>query len=113
MAGEPTFLEIGVPDGTRARTFFAELFGWDVTPMGNENYLLQSPTIQVGLHSGDEDRIMLVFFAVQDLDAAMKRVIELGGTAGEPRPGGEFGRFAMCADDQGLRFGLHQPPAAG
>lgn len=113
MAGEPTFLEIGVPDGTRARTFFAELFGWGVTPMASDNYLLRTPTVQVGVHANDEDRIMLVFFSVPDLDAAMKRVVDLGGVADEPRPGGEFGRFAMCTDDQGLRFGLHQPPDAG
>jgi hypothetical protein len=24
-----------------------------------------------------------------------------------------FGRFKLCRDDQGSRFGLHQPPAAG
>jgi predicted enzyme related to lactoylglutathione lyase len=113
MAGEPTFLEIGVPDGDRGRTFFGELLGWGVTPMSNDNYLMQSPTVQVGVHGGDEDRIMLVFFSVPDLDGAMKRVSELGGTADEPRAGGEFGRFAICADDQGLRFGLHQPPDAG
>jgi predicted enzyme related to lactoylglutathione lyase len=110
MAGEPTFLEIGVPDGDRARTFFAELLGWQVTPMDSGNYLLNSLTIPVGVHSNDEDRIMLVFFSVPDLDSAMKRVVELGGVAEEPRPGGGFGCFAMCNDDQGLRFGLHQPP---
>src|SRR4051794_40229930 len=112
MAGEPTFLEIGVPEGDRARTFFAELLDWQVTPMSSGNYLLQSPTVPVGVHSHDEDRILLVFFSVPDLDSAMKRVVELGGAADEPRSGGELGRFAICRDDQGLRFGLHQPPGA-
>jgi len=111
MAGEPTFLEIGVPDGGRARTFYEGLLGWQVTPRGNDNYLLQTPTIQVGLHPHDDTKIIEVFFSVPDLDAAMKRVVELGGHADEPRGGGEFGRFAECTDDQGVRFGLHQPPA--
>jgi uncharacterized protein len=110
MAGEPTFLEIGVPDGDRAHTFYTELLGWDVTPMGSGNYLPTSPTVQVGVHSHDETRIIEVFFSVPDLEAAMKRVVELGGSADEPRAGGEFGRFAECTDDQGVRFGLHQPP---
>src|SRR4051794_39016744 len=112
MAGEPTFVEIGVPDGTRARNFFVALLGWQATPMSTDNYLLQTPTIPVGVHTHDEDRAMLVFFSVPDLDSAMKRVVELGGAADEPRSGGELGRFAICRDDQGLRFGLHQPPGA-
>ena len=53
-----------------------------------------------------------------DLDAALELVVALGG-AREPveHDGGDgeeearFGRFALCRDDQGSTFGLHQPPA--
>ena len=51
------------------------------------------------------------------MDAALARVRELGGTV-EPSPDvdpdadSEYGRFALCSDDQGSPFGLHQPPAA-
>jgi predicted enzyme related to lactoylglutathione lyase len=57
-----------------------------------------------------------VFFAVDDIDAAVARVKELGGTVDEVDvEGGEesqaqFGRFKLCRDDQGSPFGLHQPP---
>ena len=50
------------------------------------------------------------------MDGALERVAELGGKA-EPAPGvdpdqaSEFGRFALCRDDLGSPFGLHEPPA--
>jgi uncharacterized protein len=46
---------------------------------------------------------------VEDIEAAVKRVRELGGTADEPGLAETGGRFASCRDDQGVEFGLHQP----
>ncbi len=46
----------------------------------------------------------------------MTRVRELGGEAHELGPDAaadmreRFGRFALCRDDQGSSFGLHQRP---
>ncbi len=57
-----------------------------------------------------------MFVAVDDVDAAMTRVRELGGEAHELGPDAaadmreRFGRFALCRDDQGSSFGLHQRP---
>ena len=57
-----------------------------------------------------------MFFAVDDIDAAADRVRELGGEIedmdmdGEEESVAKFGRFKLCNDDQGSRFGLHQPP---
>ena len=52
-----------------------------------------------------------------DLDAAVDRVRELGGSVEQMDLGGgeetqaTFGRFQFCRDDQGSPFGLHQPPS--
>ena len=70
------------------------------------------------MHVSDEGAVPLVFFGVADLEAAMARVRDLGGQAKalESRAGGlrerSFGRFALCRDDQGSSFGLHQLPEA-
>ena len=48
----------------------------------------------------------------------MARVRELGGDLGDYASADEetadtvarFGRFVTCKDDQGSRFGLHEPP---
>jgi uncharacterized protein len=119
MTGEPTFFEIGVADAARARAFYGGLFGWRLEPGPSAGgYRISTPTIPGGMHGGDERARPLVFFGVADLEEAMARVRDLGGQAealesraDKPREGSS-GRFALCRDDQGSSFGLHQPPVA-
>ena len=50
-----------------------------------------------------------MFFAVEDLDASLAKLVELGGQAvSEVRDNPEWGRWVECADDQGVRFGLRE-----
>jgi predicted enzyme related to lactoylglutathione lyase len=117
MTGEPTWFEIGVADPARARSFYGSLFGWHFTPGPNgKGSVIATAGLAGGLHGGDEGAAPYLFFAVDDLDAALERVRALGGEAG-PLEGSddaetvaEFGRFALCRDDQGSPFGLHEPP---
>jgi predicted enzyme related to lactoylglutathione lyase len=58
----------------------------------------------LGVHErgrGPGDTNSLPYFAVDELDAAIKRVQELGGTVVHP---GEA--FAVCRDSEGSPFGL-------
>ncbi len=119
MAGEPTFFEIGVADKGRARAFYGGLFDWRFEPgPSGDGYGISTSTVPGGMHGNDEGASPLLFFGVADLEAAMARVRDLGGhaealesRADEPRER-SFRRFALCRDDQGSSFGLHQPPAA-
>ena len=105
---EPSYLELGAPDEGRARTFFADLFGWTFTPMENGGWF-DSGAIKTGLHGGDDRPAIVVYFAVPDIEAAIAKVRDLGGTADDPTPDEQgFGRFATCTDPQGVRFGLRQ-----
>jgi uncharacterized protein len=109
MSGEPTFFEIGVPDANRARAFYTTLLPWTFHPTSGDQGWLETPTIRGGLHDEDPDARIVVYFEVPDIDAAVRRVRELGGEAddaGPAEPG--FGRFASCRDDQGVTFGLRQ-----
>jgi predicted enzyme related to lactoylglutathione lyase len=113
VSGEPSFFEIGVPDAKRAKAFYGPLLQWTFHPMGGEQAWVQTPTIRGGLHDEDQECRIDVFFAVRDIDAAVATVRSLGGHAEDPgadEPG--FGRFSFCRDDQGVRFGLHQPPTS-
>ncbi|MCD6014596.1 MAG: glyoxalase [Solirubrobacterales bacterium] len=121
MAGEPYWFEIGVADATTARSFYGGLLGWEFEtgPSGEAaGAVIRTPGIDGGLHGGDPGASPYLFFRVDDMDAALTRVAELGGTV-EPGPGvdpdqdSEFGCFALCRDDQDSPFGLHQPPAGG
>ena len=118
MAGELAFFEIGVGDTDRGRAFYEGLFGWtfETGPTGN-GWVIRTPSLTGGMHGGDAGASIYAFFRVDDMDAALERVRELGGTVEElDVDGGEdstarFGRFKLCRDDQGSHFGLHQPPA--
>ena len=111
MAGEPSHFEIGVTDAGRATTFFGELLGWTIHPMGDgaEGWV-ETDGIRGGLHQNDPSPGVIVYFNVPDIEAALNTVSKLGGQPGTASPEESgFGRFAECHDDQGTRFGLHQP----
>lgn len=106
MPGEPTYIELGVPDADAARAFYGELPGW--RPAGDDGNVT-TPTLDIGLHGGDPAAEMLVFLAVDDLDDSLRRLDDLGGRLhGDVVDDEGFGRFAICSDDQGVRFGLRQ-----
>lgn len=66
------------------------------------------------MHGSDAGAAPLVFFAVDDLEAALERVRELGGEVEEIAVEGDeasiarFGRFKLPRH-QGSPFGMHQP----
>ncbi len=120
MTGAVTFFELGVADAKKGRAFYEGLFGWkfETGPSGN-GWVISTPGVPGGMHPGDKGASPYVFFAVDDLDAAVERVKALGGVVepgfdGDEKPENvkKFGRFKFCKDDQGSPFGLHQPPSA-
>jgi len=108
MTGQPTYIELGVSDADAARTFYGGLLGW--TPSGSTGPgQVETPSLNVGIHDNDESALFEVFFEVDDLDAALVRVAELGGKViSDVHDNPDFGRWAECADNQGVRFGLRQ-----
>lgn len=108
MTGQPTYIELGVPNADLARIFYGTLLGW--RPSGTSGPgNVETPTLHVGLHSDDPGAEMLTFFAVGDL--SLQQLVSLGGTQhGDVHSDAGFGRFAVCTDNQGVRFGLHQQP---
>ena len=114
MTGNVSFVEIGSKDVKVTHAFFASVFGWGFTPMGDAGAgWFQTPSIRAGLHGDDPEPQLYVFYDVPDLAAAIASVRAAGGQAEDPgseEPG--FGRFSNCRDPQGIRFGLHQRTSA-
>ena len=104
-----SFIEIGVADASKSRAFLEQMFGWEFHPFGEgaEGWF-QTPSVKAGIHGGDPNWGVLVYFGVPHLEAAIADVKRLGGTADPPTDEPGFGRFCICHDSQGLRFGLHQ-----
>jgi uncharacterized protein len=120
MAGELSFFELGVEDPERGRVFYEALFGWrfEAGPSGH-GFAITAPNVPGGMHGGDAGASPYLFFRVDDIDAAIERVRELGGEVeeiedveGDEESSARFGRFKLCRDDQGSVFGLHEPPGS-
>jgi uncharacterized protein len=117
MSGELSFFELGVGDAEKGRAFYEALFGWtfETGPSG-KGFTIAAPNVRGGMHPGDAGAAPYVFFAVDDMDAAVTKLQELGGEVvdmdveGDEDSQATFGRFKLCHDDQGSQFGLHQPP---
>ena len=68
------------------------------------------------MHGEDKGAAPYLFFRVEDMEAAVKRVRELGGMVEETNVEGDEESVAggdgssSAGDDQGSPFGLHQPP---
>ncbi len=107
--GELFYWTLPAPDADRARSFYHDLLGWEFGETGEQGGMHVANRLpDGGLGGGREGTAPELFFRVVDLDAAVDRVRELGGTA-EMIGEGPEGRHARCTDDQGVPFGLSQP----
>lgn len=113
MAGNVTYFELPGKDIEATRTFWGSLFGWEFREGNQPGYsMIEGPTPLGGTPHDDASKHPRIFFAVDDIDAAVARVRELGGTADDPVhiPSGAF---ANCVDDQGVEFSLSLEPDQG
>lgn len=118
MAGEMVHLEIPADDVGQALGFYGGLFGWrfEAFPGGPGEYHMTRLAERQGaavttMEPGSTT--MRAYFAVDDIDASVARVRELGGDAADKLPVPTMGWFATCSDPHGNPFGLWQDdPAA-
>ena len=102
-----SLIEFPADDLDRARLFWAGLLDVELGERGAEEgsgVQTHSGGPELGVHErgpGPGDRYSLPYFRVDDLPAALQRVVELGGDVVHP---GE--RFAICRDSEGNPFGL-------
>ena len=110
--GRPGFIEIGASDPGPLGAFFAKLFGWEFSPLGDEGSgWFDTPTIKVGMHGGDPSNAMTPYFTVPDIEAAVEQVRAAGGETDERIADEEgFGKFCTCTAPGGVRFGFFEKP---
>ena len=117
MAGKPVHIEIPASDTAKGRAVWGGLFGWEFQEFpGPVEYHMTEVTDQTGgavynNPEGNADGIR-VYFDVDDINAGIGRVRELGGEANEPLPVPGMGWFVGCKDSTGNDFGLWQADTA-
>jgi predicted enzyme related to lactoylglutathione lyase len=114
MAHPVAWFEVSGPDGKGLQQFYAEAFGWDIDASNEMNYGMVSAAaggIPGGVGPSPDGQPYTVFYvAVPDVQAALDKVGELGGTTVTPPmdvPGGPT--IAFFADPAGNRIGLMKP----
>lgn len=94
------------PDAERSAVFYTTLFGWQLDG-GAAGYHVANAYPPMGLAS-DFSTEPEVWIEVVDIDAAVAKVRELGGTATEPVHY-DSGWSTACTDPNGARFHLTVP----
>jgi predicted enzyme related to lactoylglutathione lyase len=103
----PTLIEFPADDPGRACRFWSGLLGVSLDERGDEEgsgWQTRGPHPQVGVHErgrGPGDSFSLPYFTVDDLDEALERVKQLGGSVIHPGS-----KWAICRDSEGSPFGL-------
>ena len=112
MAGQMVHLEIPARETAEARAFWSALFGWEFQAFegGSEYLMTRFSETTGGAIMGDDGSTKgpRVYFDVDDINAGVSRVKELGGESSEPAPVPGNGWFATCKDVAGNDFGLWQ-----
>ena len=111
----PAWLDISSPDAPRARQFYQEMFGWPVnvldetyTLVGEDNGQPAGGIGQAGPASPYTG--IVVYFPVDDVDTALARAEELGGSRTlDPQSVPGRGRIAVFTDPDGNPVGLLSP----
>ncbi len=106
-------IEIPAVDGKQAGQFFKDLFGWKIDREESMDYTLWEPEQGPGggftpladeIKPGD----VLIYVDSPDIDADLKRAVELGGTLVAPKteiPG--IGWFGIFKDPTGNRIAVY------
>ncbi|MFD2422123.1 VOC family protein [Amycolatopsis pigmentata] len=116
--GTPSWVDVMVPDVSRAVAFYRALLGWRFEDQGEEYGHYQIATVEGRSAAAlgpkppdlaDVPSTWTTYLAVTDVDKSAAKITEAGGTLLIP-PGdvGESGRMALAADPAGAVFGLWQ-----
>ncbi|MDQ4093216.1 MAG: VOC family protein [Actinomycetota bacterium] len=121
--GAPSWFELQTRDYEATVTFFREVFGWDThvvsdTPEFRYTTLKHGEGWLAGIMDASSflpegvPAHWSVYFGVEDTDATLTRIVDLGGSilmAAEDTP---YGRLAAAADPTGAQFKLVAPNEA-
>lgn len=107
--GELSYVTFEVSDSAAFRDFYGRLLGWEFTPGRiDDGWQIEPVHPMAGLAGGIAHQVTVPMWTVDDIDAAVARVRDAGGTVIEEPNQQPYGRSAQCLDDQGVRFYLCQ-----
>ncbi|OBK45708.1 VOC family protein [Mycobacterium sp. 1081908.1] len=105
--GELSYVTYQVPDSAGFRDFYGAVLGWTFEPgRVADGWQVVGTHPMAGAAGGSASPTTVPMWTVPDIDAAVARVREAGGTVLAEPARQPYGVTAECADDQGARFYL-------
>jgi uncharacterized glyoxalase superfamily protein PhnB len=105
--GELSYITYEVADSTAFRSFYSRVLFWTFEPGRIEDgWQVQQTHPMAGVAGGSAQQATVPMWTVEDIEAAVTRVREAGGTVIDEPTQQPYGRSALCTDDQGSRFYL-------
>lgn len=121
VQGTPIWYELTTSQGNLAAAgdFYERVLGWQVSDAGMEGFTYHLASSGAGMVAGlmeapddvsDMPPMWLVYFGVDDCDAAAQAIMAAGGSIHrQPADIPGTGRFAIAGDPQGAGFGILSP----
>lgn len=107
--GELSYITYEVADSSAFRAFYSRVLFWTFEPGRiQDGWQVQQTHPMAGVAGGGAQQVTVPMWTVEDIDAAVARVREAGGTIIEEPSRQPYGMTAHCTDDQGTRFYLGQ-----
>ena len=121
--GSPVWFELFTRDYDASVEFYRQVFRWDThvasdtpefryTTLGGGESQLAGIMDASGFLPEGVPAHWSIYFGVEDADAALAKIAELGGSIVRPAKDTPYGRLAEAADPTGAHFKLIQPPAS-
>ncbi len=115
--GTPSWFEVYTRDYDASVAFYREVFRWDThvasdilefryTTLGSGDDVLAGIMDATAFLPAGAPAQWSVYFGVDDTDAALKRIVTLGGAIVVPAADTPYGRLATAADSTGAQFKL-------
>jgi predicted enzyme related to lactoylglutathione lyase len=105
--GEVSYITYEVTDSTAFKAFYSRVLFWTFEPGRiDDGWQVEQTHPMAGVAGGSTQQVTVPMWTVEDVDAAVARVREAGGTVIEEPSQQAYGKSAQCTDDQGTRFYL-------
>ena len=105
--GELSYITYEVTDSAAFKAFYSGVLFWTFEPGRiDDGWGIQQTHPMAGVAGGNAAAVTVPMWTVEDVDAAVARVREAGGTVIEEPSQQPYGKMAHCTDDQGTRFYL-------
>jgi predicted enzyme related to lactoylglutathione lyase len=119
--GTPNWFELHTRDHAASVKFYETVFGWDAHAMSDSpefryTTLGEGETALAGIMDATSflpegvPANWQIYFGVENTDAALTQIVELGGAIVLPAEDTPFGRLAAASDPTGALFKLVTPP---